>query len=237
MTLPALQGWTRWWGSPRAPNAIAREVVGPLGIADLVAVNFDENALRARDLAGILPTDDYLTLRTILACRRVGRSTADLSDELGLSRSAVQRAVRVGYESGALCLYGRHRYRTHPSWRPLGRRLVAVELKRTDWRRAAQQAWAYKGWASSAWLMLGKRPPASALSALAGSGIGLAYLDPSGRPRVVIRAVGRRRLAGVASVWAAEQALLQTLREGWDPTEPLRSSCATQQDVVPAHVG
>ena len=231
-----MAGWSRWWGSRRAPDFVAREIVGPLAIADLVAVHFDQSALRDRRAAGIRATDDLLALRVLLACRRSASKASDLASLLGVSQSGVRRAVRIGYEIGALEGVGRTRHQTHPSWRPAGHRMVAVELKRSDWRRAAHQAWAYQAWANAAWLVLGQRPPASALIRLAGSGIGLAYLGEDERTHVVQRPTARRRVAGHASVWAAEQTLVHALASGADPLTPVRPSDATWRGASALHV-
>jgi len=217
MTLPAAEAWPSWWRGRQPPDFIAREVVGPHGIADLVAVQFDRPALRARATAGLHALGDLAALRVVLACRRSARPTVDLAEILGLSESGVRRAVHLAYEAGALEDAGDRRHRTNVSWRPVGHRLVAVELKRSDWQRAADQLWAYQGWASSTWLVLGKRPPMSAVKGLYDAGMGLAYLGESTQMQVVLRPKSKRRLSGVASVWASEQALEHALASGFDP--------------------
>ncbi len=214
MTLPAANGWRYWWGGRTAPDFVACEIVGPLAIADLVGVRFDHQALQARREAGIQPTGDYMTIGVLLASRRCARKTSELAGILGISLSGVRRAIRLGYEIGALCGVGQ-RHRTHDAWRPAALRLVAVELKKAEWRRARRQATAYQSWANAAWLMLGRRPPMSALAELAGSGIGLAYLDHDERARVVQRP-SSRRATGRARVWAGEQTLLAAIAAGVD---------------------
>lgn len=237
MTSPAMQAWPQWWRSRWAPDFIAREVVGPLAIADLVAVRFDHGALRDRRAAGIGMTDDFSALRVILSCRRAPRTTLELAATLGYSPSGARRAIRVGYEIGAITDAGRYRHRTHPAWRPAGRRIVAVELKRTDWRRAADQAWAYQAWANAAWLVLGQRPPQSALPALTESGIGLSYLGDDHRMHVVLRPRVRRYVSGHANVWASEQALAHALSAGADPLSDARQQPAKWQAVPVAPAG
>jgi hypothetical protein len=235
MTEPASVGWRDWWGSRRAPDFVAREIVGPLAIADLVAVHFDRRALLARDAAGIRATNDYLTVGVLLACRRSPRRTSDLAALLGVGLSSVRRAARLGHEIGALdCVSGRHR--THSAWQPAARRMVAVELKRSEWRRATRQVCAYQSWAHAAWLVLGKRPPRSAMLGFAGSGLGLAYLDNNERARVVQRPTARRA-TGHASVWAGEQTLLSAQAAGVDPLATVRRGHARQRDALarPGH--
>jgi hypothetical protein len=226
MTEPTIAAARQWWRGRSGPDFVAHEIVGPLGIADLVGVRFDPKGLKGRRDAGIRPTDDLLALRVILACRRAARSTGDLASLLGFSDSGIRRAVQVAYETGALNPEGGRRHRTHPAWRPAAGRLVAVELKRSDWRRAANQVWAYMCWANAAWVVLGQRPPRSAADGLSDSGVGLAYLDEEGELRIVLRAKTSRRVGTEAGVWAAEQALMRALAAGRDPSVELRSGFA-----------
>jgi hypothetical protein len=219
MTDPTAAATDLWWRFRQAPDFVAREIVGPLAVADLVAVQFDHGAVKDRRQAGIRPTDDFLALQVILSCRRTARSVSDLAELLRVSDSSARRAARIGVETGALVEDdGRaRRYRTHDAWRPVGRRMVATELKRADWRRAAHQAWAYQAWANAVWLVLGTRPPREAVSELAESGIGLAYLGEDEQLNIVVRPARAKRLSGVASVWASEQALRHALANGVEP--------------------
>ncbi len=219
MTDPAAAAAECWWRFRQAPDFVAREIVGPLAVADLVAVQFDHGAVKDRRLAGIHPTDDFLALQVVMSCRRATRSVSDLAGLLRVSDSSARRAVGIGLETGALVEDGGRirRYRTHDAWRPVGRRMVATELKRSDWRRAAHQAWAYQAWANAVWLVLGTHPPLEAAGRLAESGIGLAYLGEDERLNVVVRPAKAKRLSGVASVWASEQALRRALANGVEP--------------------
>lgn len=227
MTEPTIAAWASWWTGPAEPDFIAREIVGPLAIADLVAVHFDHRVLRDRLAAGIRTTDDFLTLRVLLACRPSARTVAELGTMLGFSESGIRRAVRHGYDVGALVAGQGRRHRTHEVWRPAGRRLVAVELKRTDWRRAAQQGWAYLAWANTSWLVLGQRPTRAAVECLTDTGLGLAYLGDDERLHRVLRPRTRRRPTGSAGVWAGEQALANALSSGLDPLTAVKPARAT----------
>ena len=107
-----------------------------------------------------------------------------------------------------------------------------MELKRTDWRRAAQQALAYQEWANTSWLVLGQRPSIAAIKCLSISGIGLAYLGEDKRLHCVLRPTSRRRPAGLSGVWAGEQALVHALGRGSDPLAALRPGRATSQAAL-----
>lgn len=217
MTVPAIGALSTWWMGRHDADFVAREIVGQLGIADLVAVRFDHGALRNRRAAGIRPCDDLLVLKVLLACRRGARSVRDLARILGYSESGIRRAVRDGRAAGALVDVGDRRHRTHEAWRPAATRLVAMELKRTDWQRAARQAWAYQAWANASWLVLGQRPPLTAVQSLMGSGIGLGYLGDDGQLHRVLCPDARRHVTRDGMVWAAEQALVHALAVGADP--------------------
>lgn len=236
MTEPAVESWNSWWRGREAPDFIAREVVGRHGIADLVAVQFDADVLRARSEAGLLAVPDLTSLRAIEACRRAPRSASALAAALGLTLSGVRRAVQVAHDSGALDVTGDNRYRANPAWSRCVRRLVAVELKRSDWQRSAAQLWAYKEWASATWLVLGQRPPLTAVEVLRDTGAGLAYLDINAEMRVVLRPKTSRRIAGIASVWAGEQALSQAIAAGKNLTDPVtvrRATARPEDELAP----
>ena len=223
----AVEGaWASWWPYRGKPDVVAHEVVGPLAIADLVAVQFDQSALRARASAGIRPLSDYAALAAAFACQRAARRTADLVPLLGLGESSVRRALRLACEAGVVEAVDRGRYRTHRDWSRVGHRLVALELKKAAWQRAAEQVWAYQSWANSAWVVLGQRPPRTAMEALAGSGMGLAYVDEDENVRALLRPKSRRYATSVASAWAAEQALEAAPAVppyGCPPVKPVRA--------------
>lgn len=229
----------KWWRFRQGPDFVAREIVGPQGVADLVAVQFDHGALKDRRKAGIRPTDDFLALRVIAASRRRPLSVAELAQALGVSPSGARRAARVGCESGGLVetTDGVRRYQAHPAWRPIGRRMVAAELKRSDWRRAIHQTWAYQAWANAVWLVLGQRPPQDAPTQAVQAGIGLAYLGEDEDLNVVVRPARARRLSGIVSVWTAEQTLCHALASGEEPAaSPTRGHARSAVPLaVPGH--
>jgi hypothetical protein len=237
MIAPAMAECSKWWQGRHDPDFVAREIVGPLAIADLVGVQFDHGALRRRQEAEIPAIDDLLVLRVLLACRRSGHTVTKLATLLGFSESGIRRAVRDAYEVGALVGGAGRRHRTHQAWRPAGRRLVAVELKLTDWQRAAKQAWAYQAWASASWVILGHRLPLNAIEGLASTGIGLGYLDEDKRFRPVLRPTARRRATGEGAVWAAEQALMHAHSSGADPLVPIKQAHATSPAAMAVIAG
>lgn len=237
MAAPTKTALQQWWTPTRNPDFVAHEIVGSLGIADLVAVRFDHSAVKRRRAAGIRPLTDLLSLRVVLDCARRPRTSRELAFRLGVGESTVRRALRDAVDRGAVeSLAGV--YRPRPDWHPVGVRLVAVELKRSDWRRAAAQAWAYQSWAHAAWLVLGQPPPRQADEHCAAMGYGLAYLSSDSELQIVRRAKIRRSVDRVMSAWAAEQALEHALLAGVDPgADGIRPGCATFRGALAAPVG
>lgn len=210
MTTPAIAASHNWWAGRSAADAVAREIVGPGAIADLVGIRFDRRALKARRKARIEPLIDALALQLVLATRRRAMSTRELADRFRVSPSGARRAIRIAIDKGAMVDTGRA-VAVHPEWQPIGQRMVAVELKLHDWRRAFAQAVNYQGWASAAWVVLGRAPSEEALLAARRAGIGLGYFLGDSKVRTLVRARSRERLRSGdwASVWAAEQVLAE----------------------------
>jgi hypothetical protein len=161
--MPALAAQSSWWRGRRPPNIIATEVVGPDAIADLVAARFSATAVRRRARSGIQPVTERLALLALLAARRRPMNAAELAAVCCVSRSGIRRRIRTALDCGALFEVGGLRYRTHPDWRPVVERSVAVELKLRDSARAIRQALVYAYWADSTWVLMAERPSAAAL--------------------------------------------------------------------------
>jgi hypothetical protein len=210
MTSPAIAASQNWWAGRSAADAVAREIVAPGAIADLVGIRFDRRAVEARRKAQIEPLVDALALQLVLATRRRAMSTRELADLFRISPSGARRAIRIAIDKGAM-VDGGGALSAHPEWQPIGQRMVAVELKLHDWRRAFTQALNYQSWASAAWVVLGRPPSEEALVAARRAGIGLGYFVEDSKVRTLVRARSRERLRSGdwASVWAAEQVLAE----------------------------
>jgi hypothetical protein len=209
MTLPAITATRDWWAGRARIDAVACEIVGPGGIADLVGVRFDQQAIDDRRGSGIEPVIDALALQMVMATRRRAMTTRQLADLFHVSRSGARWAIRIAIGRGAMIDTG-GLVRAHPDWRPAAQRLVAVELKLHDWRRALSQASTYQSWANAAWIVLARSPGPQAITAVREAGIGLGCLTDD-RVRVLARPRNRERLrqGDWTSVWAGEQVLAE----------------------------
>lgn len=207
MTAPAADGWRAWWGSLNEPDLLVSEIVGPRAIADLVACRLDTPAVQRRSAAGISPITDLTALRVLLATTRRARSLSELSTVLRCSRTSVKRAAGICNEARAAQLDG-PLLMPNPQWRPAATKLVAVELKKTAWTRAFQQARAYREWAHCSWVILGDRPVSEARAAAERLGIGLGFLTSDGTVEVVrAPSLMRHKRNNTLTVWAGEQVL------------------------------
>lgn len=210
MTDQAIARAGAFWRGAAPFDAVALEAVGPGAVADVVFAGFDRGALAARDAHGILPVTDWTTLGCVLACRSRALALRELAGVLGTSESTVRRATGLAVAAGAL-VRGDDGFRTHRAWRPVARRLVAVELKLRDWAHGLGQASRYRDWADTSWLVLGASEAPSATAASAAAGIGLARLGADGSVRVLARPVRQRDFALRERVWIGEQALAQAM--------------------------
>lgn len=236
MTEVAIAAAKAWWGARREPDFTAVEIVGPDAIADLAAARFDHERLQRRLAAGIRPVTDGLALRVLLSSRRRAMSAADLAAACRVSPSGIRRAINIAVDQGALTRAGRTQYRTHNDWSPATARIVAIELKLQDWSAALNQAHAYSSWANTAWAILSRVPPPSAISAANAEGLGLAVLSRSGEISCLVRPTPRRRPAHpLAALWAGEQIVSRAASAGFSlpaATEPAKAVRARPQDAV-----
>lgn len=206
MTERAIDCAQAFWGGMAPFDAVALEAVGPGAVADVVFAGFDRAALAAREAHGILPITDWTTLSCVLACRSRVVAGRDLASFLGVSESTARRATGLALAAGAL-VRGDDGFVTHRAWRPVNRRLVAVELKLRDWTHGLAQAARYRDWADTSWLVLGATDAPVAVAHAVAAGVGLARLGADGRVRVLARPSRQRAFALKERVWIGEQAL------------------------------
>lgn len=204
-----------WWRSPERLDYIAREVVAPGAIADLVAASFDEAVVRRRLDEGITPLTDWTAIICTSICEDA-TTVGDVIDYTGLSRSGASRSLSLAVEHGALVRDGRH-FQVGDAWESPLRAAVAAELKLRDWQKGLAQAARYRRWADASWLILGATSTLDAVKTALPSGVGLLRLTPEGqvqRGRVARR---RRPAAPLERIWIGEQILRQALASGWRP--------------------
>jgi hypothetical protein len=229
MTRPAAQAAKRWWGRGKL-DVVAHEVVAPGAIADIVGCAFDAAKLNRRLDHEYEPILEWAPLACVSACARGAATTSELSSLTGLSVSAVRKATALAVAHGALERNGRVLQRKR-QWSSPVRRMVAVELKLSDWRKALYQAMSYSHWADEAWVVMGRSVSADLRDAAVNAGVGVALLD--GEAMIVVAKPTRRRHGDfdVSRLLAGEQALAQsratrqatpTARDAW--LSPLAST-------------
>ncbi|MBK5233079.1 MAG: hypothetical protein JJE13_08890 [Thermoleophilia bacterium] len=228
MTSPAIAANGSWWGSKQDPDFIAGEIVGPDAVADLAAIRFARGPVETRLREGIGPVTNALALQVLMFARDNPVTSAEVADQFRISRSAASNALSLGLEVGAIRKQPKHRYLTHPGWSSVAARVVAVELKLSNWQGAIRQAAAYSRWANSSWVILSREPNVQAVEAARSLGIGLALLSSEGTLHRIVRAVNTRSPGDeFAAAWASEQIYGRALSAGSFESAPVRSGDRT----------
>jgi hypothetical protein len=172
-----------------------REVSAARGVADVIFAEFDPVAVTDRSASQAAAVPDMSALRCLLALAE-GVSIDDLATRAGISRGHLVGAVlpRLA-EHGWVVREGRS-WQARSSYRQVTRSMVAVELKRDDWRGALRQASWHAEAADLSWVVLDAtrvRPALAAEAAFVHAGVGLASVTawPSGclgtdGPRVTV---------------------------------------------------
>lgn len=195
------------------PDVVLEQVQGAIGVLDLIAVFFDDEALSQRIRGGVVPVTLPLRVQVLHALgRRPPTRVETLARRLRRNpRALISSTLRPLAELGALELRG-DRVVATGAWRPVVRRMIAVELKLSKWRDAVRQADNAAMSADAAWVVLDRAKADGALAARSyfrAFGVGLAVIDPSGGFDVVFRP-GRRRAVRWLRSWLGELA--------WDAT-------------------
>jgi hypothetical protein len=209
------------------------------GVADLVILDFDPEALSIRRGSGLEPVDVSLAY-FIGALRRDGPAGVDRIDRVDRSvsartnRKAIRSLISTGHvveHEGAIDL--------HPSLRPALERVVAVEAKLSDWRGGLLQASRYCAFADQAYLAVPERIAARILAEAPevpqAMGCGLISVADE-TARIVVAAPRRRACEAGVRAWAEESelaALAGTPRRLVAPFPP-RFAVPAPDDLVAA---
>lgn len=201
---------------PRAdgPVLVVGEVPAAQGIADIVAVRFDADAVRRRVEHGVGPMPSSLRLRCLTALRtdrpmRVGT----LAQKVGSNSRALTRSTLLPLRDMGVVELREDLVRATGAWEPVGAHLSAVELKLSKWRSALRQADNFALSADKSWVVMDEARSAGALAGVdrfADYGVGLALLSTDGELRVICRPRGRRpqpwlRALMAECAWAAAE--------------------------------
>jgi DNA-binding Lrp family transcriptional regulator len=201
----ALEACASLPGSKRG-LVVLREVVGPHGIPDLVAVVVDRESLERRLASDVPPLLSELDARIVsTAAFRAPRRIDTLARRLTWPVATVLARFQQLLESGALIETGPGVVIRAEVMRPVGR-LYAVEIKVDNWRRAVRQGRGYQLWCDTYVVVmetLSPRPLQGLLAATAEDGAGV-MINGRWRSRPVVRRRDEwRRLWGSEHVVAA----------------------------------
>lgn len=173
---------------------VSREVVGPRGIADLVATTRVGHSLEIRRSTGLTPLTNASDVAVVAAASFRRTLTPDsLARALGHTTEQVLRRAPSLVSRGYLIRSGSG-VRRAPGLMPLGR-TYAIEAKVNDWQKGLSQALRYGAWCDATAVAL-LRPPrdlSEAKTRYAHFGIGLAVRDRwilrprLGRPQPAMR--------------------------------------------------
>jgi hypothetical protein len=161
------------------------------GIADLVAVKTSRDPYPSSLSA--VPHRWVYPLKCLPI--RLGITAISFAQEFGTSVDYAREILR-SCEKAGFCEYDT-RARTWTKViepRPVAEKIVAVEVKLRDWRRALYQAVRYLDYASESWVVLDQVAMAGALSNaedFATQGVGLVCMSCEGDIEVVVRASTR----------------------------------------------
>jgi hypothetical protein len=180
---------------------VLREMTGPYGVPDLVAVIGPPTLLRQRRRLPVPPLLNQVDAGVVSAAApRAGRTVETLAKRVGWPVETVQRRLPGLVKTGALVPVGRKSYVRPTPLQPVGR-LYAIETKVKDWRRALRQARTYGLWCDSYVLVMPSLSSTSSASLLAAVSQDDAGLIIDGvwiqRPRL-------RRRSAAQRLWGSE---------------------------------
>lgn len=168
------------------------ELSSPSGTADLVAVQLSSKWQQQESMSRIPSRWLYA-----LKCLPIGVS-------IELKTFAASHGVSVSCAQDVLTAYTHADYCTYHlnkrSWtkerepRPVAERIVAIEAKLRDWRRALYQAVQYASYAFETWVVLDKEYLSSAtihIDEFESRGVGLMGLSADGQSEILSSAVTR----------------------------------------------
>jgi hypothetical protein len=194
---------------PRSPAPVVlREVRGAVGVVDLVAVNFDDDALGSRICTGLRPMTLPLRVRVLDALGARVLRVSTLARRTGRNPTALMRSTLTPLvELGAIEMH-HGKVAATGAWRPVTSRLTAVELKLAKWRAALRQADNAALSTDAAWVVLDGTKACAATAAVEvfrDYGVGLATIEPSGALEISCRPRGRRTVRWLHA-WMGELA-------------------------------
>lgn len=196
MTQPVVERVSRLLPRSRSAHVVVGEVPAAIGIVDVVAAQFDPDAVRHRLKHGVGPLCSPLRVRVLDGLRdQRPRRIATIAQRVHSNPRALMRSTLVPLADAGLVEMTERSVLSTGRWRPVGVHLTAIELKLSKWRDALRQADNFGLSADRSWVVLDEkraRGGMTAMSQFEQRGVGLAVLRGDGRIRVVVRP-GRRQ--------------------------------------------
>jgi hypothetical protein len=162
------------------PWQVVYELQTVHGIADIVAVDFDDEAIERRMRHGVGPIVDPLALRTFLQLTSGARRTPDIARLVEASARHVGSVILPQLESDGLVRRASGGWVAATEYVPIAKRIVAIEAKRRDWRSGLAQARRYLAFSNRSLLVISStasRPLEEILVGSAVPRIGIATLQ------------------------------------------------------------
>lgn len=191
--------------------SVFREVAGPFGIPDFVAIVGPRSVLRKRLALDVPPLLNEIDAGIIASTApRAGRTIDKIATALSWPLPTVERRIPLLLKVGALQDLGEGRYVRPDALCPVGR-LYAIETKVKNFKRALRQARTYALWCDNYVIVMPQLSDASIFSAQEAVAADRGGLVVGGRWIQRIRAgdlpVARR-------MWGSEHLVAAALGEG-----------------------
>jgi hypothetical protein len=173
-----------------------REFSTSCGIADLIGVSLapvHSTSAISRASLGLVPSGWAYTLQRLPS--QVPFTLGDLAELANVSTSSARSILKVFNETGFCAPVGESK-----AWvkafdpTPVAKRIVAVEAKLRDWRRALYQAVQHADYATQCWVVLDQTSLGNAQQhdeEFENRGVGLAGLSSDGDIEVIVNATER----------------------------------------------
>ncbi len=205
MTEPVIRQIARLWPRLGSRYTVSEQIPAARGIIDLVAAELDLRAVarrRRREIGPILRPE----LIQILWVVRDGKPhrLSTLARIGGWSPSVIGKLIPT-LESMRLVRVEKGHIEGTGRWEPLGRRLLAIELKRTAWRRALRQASYFTFAADRTLVVMDARSRGAIqnqLDEFTKQRVGLAVVSSSGDLRIIRRAPRNRPIGWLHALLA-----------------------------------
>lgn len=212
--LPALAFGHRF----RHAIEVFTEVPAIHGRPDVVGIRFDQLAVQQRRVAGIVPLSGDAEVRSVHALGLHGADHGQIASSIGMSRDYVRRSIVPLLSDLGWVLRDGENVIRRPEAVWVGQRVVTVEAKLRDWRRALSQARRQKNSADAAYIALDIRAAARMTPyarQIAEGGVGVLSVDPdSGSVRVLARPAASSKVATVVGRSLIAERALDMMNRG-----------------------